>query len=913
MSPERIEQPAPLLLANLLNDLASLTQLVPDQVQQGSWLNAYLLAAGMSQITEDYLYASAYSLSSARRLASLGAMGALAAWAARAGAGVLARRQVRRARTLGVLDWEKSLAAFVEQLAGLVAHPTSRKAKERQELVDWSKELVRTLARLPRELLRSVVRLPSCFRSFDQHPADLRRMTECFAQARPDRQRPLVVVGIRTSGSYLAPLVAAFLRACDYHDVAVLTVRPEERLLGSRRATLGRVMRSHGLVLLTDDPPNSGMSLATVAAQLRQLGLPAQSIVLLLQLFDTLDTLPDPLQGYQSVLLPEQQWSVQERLSQPAVAATLAEMLGSAVAVTEIERLFLPPRSLVRGHLRARYLVRIVDRRTGQQSEQQIYVKGVGLGYFGEHSLAVTRQLPEFTPPTFGFSHGLLYRAWLPEEQRIRITENNETTIAGTVAAYVVARNRALAVEEDMALRLAGHDQVWWRAGQLLSQAFGGAGLFMQPTLGRLARRLLRVRRPSVIDGAMATSRWFVSEAGDRTALKVDGDERAFCNLGMYCYDPVFDLAGAAVSCARSGLPDRLRRVYESLTAKPIDEERWLLYQLVHLRELAVSQDSQAPDASRALSRALERYFKQVFFSDVSPPDSGDLCAIDIDGVLETSHLGFSGTTPVGALTLRALTVHGYRPLLASGRSLEEIRERCCAYRLVGGVAEYGAVLYNAQTNCMHCLLSDVDIGDLERLRASLREIETVHLDQGYRYAVRAYRLDGAGRRRGLPAEMVVTALKKSGVKSRVRAIWGLFQTDFMVSSLDKGAGLLALAEELGVPLRARRGKVLALAVGDSVSDIPMFQLAAMSFAPLNADRSVRYAGIKVMRRRYQSGLALAAAALLAHRPGECCKCRLPPISSEAQLLLAALAPQDAGAWGRLRHALLLSAMLRRL
>ena len=79
-------------------------------------------------------------------------------------------------------------------------------------------------------------------------------------------------------------------------------------------------------------------------------------------------------------------------------------------------------------------------------------------------------------------------------------------------------------------------------------------------------------------------------------------------------------------------------------------------------------------------------------------PTAGALCAIDIDGVLETSPLGFSSLTPTGAVTLRAVTLHGYRPILATGRSLDEVRERCAAYHLAGGVAEYGAVVYNHGT-----------------------------------------------------------------------------------------------------------------------------------------------------------------------------------------------------------------------
>jgi hypothetical protein len=58
-------QPEPLLVHNLLNDLPGLGALLLREVRQGSWLNAYLLAAGMNQIVEDYLHPEPYFLGKA--------------------------------------------------------------------------------------------------------------------------------------------------------------------------------------------------------------------------------------------------------------------------------------------------------------------------------------------------------------------------------------------------------------------------------------------------------------------------------------------------------------------------------------------------------------------------------------------------------------------------------------------------------------------------------------------------------------------------------------------------------------------------------------------------------------------------------------------------------------------------------
>jgi len=46
-------------------------------------------------------------------------------------------------------------------------------------------------------------------------------------------------------------------------------------------------------------------------------------------------------------------------------------------------------------------------------------------------------------------------------------------------------------------------------------------------------------------------------------------------------------------------------------------------------------------------------------------PATGPLVAVDLDGVLECDPLGYPATSPSGALAVRALIAHGYRPVAA--------------------------------------------------------------------------------------------------------------------------------------------------------------------------------------------------------------------------------------------------------
>ena len=64
-----------------------------------------------------------------------------------------------------------------------------------------------------------------------------------------------------------------------------------------------------------------------------------------------------------------------------------------------------------------------------------------------------------------------------------------------------------------------------------------------------------------------------------------------------------------------------------------------------------------------------------------------------------------------------------------------------------------------------------------------------------------------------------------------MRVVHGQGQTDFVWAGADKGTGLRALAARLSEP-------GCALAVGDTASDLPLFECAALARAPRNASLS---------------------------------------------------------------------------
>lgn len=896
-------------------------------------LDGFLFAAALDQVLEDYLHDGGLSVAKAARVIRQSGRAAAkpVASALQAVANVLSG--VRGMGARGELrELSFHVKALVERCAAAVVDGAPVASAEMVRLRAAARAVAS--ARLPVGLSRSVIKLPATFRSLDQQPEDCGKLVRLFAAARPDRERTLLVLGVRTSGSYLAPLCAAYLRALGYKRVTVATVRPRRRMLPRDMRQIRANAGSGGLCLLCDDPPKTGRALRTVADALITAGLPASSIVLLLPLFGEDAEVPAPLRQFAAVALPWRQWAIHERLDPVAVQAVLtpafADRGEGPVRVVERVAIEMSPdprsNSPSRRHVRALFRVSL-QQQCGPDRDVMVYAKGTGLGWFGDHSVAVANALRGLVPQTYALAEGLLFREWLPESWRVDPCDvSKRDRLFESISAYVLARARSLRTVEDMSGRLVQDGPLWKLTGNWLGRAFGRLRVPAQRVTLGAARQLLLAPSPSVIDGSMAPAHWFAPPSGN--VLKVDFDERAFANQDsaideVYCYDPVFDLAAAATDQdAADPVGDgfaarRLRRRYEEAAGMPIDAERWLLYQLTHLqnrqRFIAEVMESDAGGelsrrhhramfgaGKRAMARSLQGYFEETFFSGIDAGLAGPLCAIDIDGVLETNQLGFAGITPAAAVALRALGRHGFRPILASGRSLPEIRERCEHYHLAGGVAEYGAIAYSHVARERKTVLTAEARRRLRAVRKAVVAEEGVYVDPAFEFVVRAQVIDGSGAR-ALSAGAVDRILAQADAS--VFAVQGQFQTDFVDGSLSKAEAIRALASMLRSGRYVSPVTPLAMAVGDTALDLPMFALARRSFAPANADATVRAAceqGIaRLVGRPCQAGLRLAVVEFLGHAPESCPTCSVSRFAGNRQLLMTLLSAQDAGRAGK--------------
>jgi hydroxymethylpyrimidine pyrophosphatase-like HAD family hydrolase len=940
------------LIVNPLIDFRTLSVRLTEQLElnpaseatEARTFNAFLLAAGLHQILEDYLHRPSPLL--ARAAVRFGSfdnrLASVAAFLARGLAAVGSYARLWRRR-------ERRLKRVGEDLTRLLNSTAAAAVGHEAALVQagghW-RGLRPQVEGFPQPLLETVVRLPNPFATFDQRPDDYRELIRRFVEGWRDFRRPILVLGIRTSGTYLAPLCRALLIDHGYRHVQILTVRAGQRWRRDEVAILRSVTHAGGLVMIVDDPPRTGSAVARVAEECIDRGVPADAIVLILQLLGERESLPHVLRGYASVLLPRDEWAIENDLSPASVRGALTRMLvGREISsphgtvrvatVGEVDRVAL--RSMERrGRAQALYRTGLIGS-AGERVEHHVYVRGTGRGYFADYPRAVATRLRDYLPEIYGIESGLLYREWLPSTWRLR--EIGGSGLERRIASYVRTRQQALAVDRAIAARATDQYASWDLVADILGWALlDKLRMLVAPLTWAAARRLTANAQPSLVDGRMSASNWFVppDSSPAESAVKIEPDERTFASAARLTYDPIFDLASAGASfdveellCGASVdhvFSERLLEAFTALTNEEIDGERWFLYQVMNNRSelkrlfgVLTGDSDRVPHTrrllatERALAAAEQRYISDVFLGDLHPPRHGPLCALDVDWVLETRWLDFPVLLPSAALALRALIRHGFRPVLATGRPLGELRSRARMYRLAGGVAEYGSVLYNHLAGQVSSHVTSRDEAALTRLREVLRSTGGVYLDDAYRYGVRAIRLID-GRRRSLNSETIATALAEAGAEESVQVLYGHLQTDFASASVDKGSGLRALARQLG---EKEDVEPFEFAIGDDEPDIPMLELARSRFAPANASPALRnqlgaLPGIKVVRQPRGAGLLEAVKSFLGHDPRRCAICAPPRLSARTRLVIIPLTAAESNRRGRLLQIAAMGALLLR-
>jgi hypothetical protein len=851
-------------------------------------LNIFLLASAISNEIDDYLVGTRYDFSKAARIPLGGLVvrtfDRFHGYARRGGESKLSRLNTWNR------NWVAAIDLFLQSFV-------SGEAQYSEPLVSAARQLTGLLdTQLPEGLKRRRLRNPAFFHVRDLTHFDILKLGEKFLAACPDRSQPIVLVGLRTAGSYFNPLLRAYLRVSGYQDVDSLTVRPRSMLGWEEKAHIAMCAKAGRLAVILDEPPCSGGSTAGMAKILYDAGFPKNRVV---AMFPVFYQYPDWRKGWGRLLesgartltLEPEEWH-KAKLLEFEAAQSLVETYFKGRRYLSATLRMGPEAEKFNAHLQRfseekmhTRLKRVYEVQLTSPSEEAevryVLAKSVGWGWLGYRSFLLAERVGRFVPPVLGLRNGILYTEWLP--QTSRTSEQSGDGHSATLASYVANRVRAARLADDPTADLIRDNQHkgYEELAGLLGRAYGSspAAALKRPRIQqRLAQSACPV--PTLIDAKMRRQEWI---SGTSSLLKTDFEHHAMGKRELEMVDPAYDLAEAILYFELSEAEERkLIHRYMEESGDALVSSRLFLNKLLagtwsmiqaqlnlndrRLRHRCQDFNRQYLQAWEFLTIQTVRHCGPLCVRPQSPRWQSPLVVLDVDGVLDRNiFFSYPSTTAAGMKAVSLLHSHNYAVTLDSARSLYEVKEYCEAYGFLGGVAEYGSALWDAVNKQERVLANPEALSQLETLRVALRKIPGLFLNERYQHSVRAFTY-GPERTAPLPT-MLISGLIGELKLDRLRFHQTDLDTAVLAKDVDKGTGLRSLISQTGIP------DLETIAVGDSEPDLDMFRVATRSFAPAHiwcADKAGKL-GCKISSRPYQAGL-LEIARSIVHPGGKSCQ-----------------------------------------
>ncbi len=811
-----------------------------------------------------------------------------------------------------ITRWRKRWLASLNDFLSLIAH---RHAVEPARLAEAGRRLKMLLELpLPSDFQSKLLGTPTPFNRLDLTQKDILALGESFVRRFPERSQPILLVGLRTSGSYFAPFLRAFFEAEGYKSVALLTIKPNKGVSRREKRDLERFAARGYWALILDDPPETSGTVLAAFDIASRAGFAPGCVKFVAPTHPAKTSWFKVLPEDSVVTLPPEQWHKRELLTAKTVELRLTEYFRNqdftsvSVATSRRADEFNAQLQSTTSDERGERLKRMFEIRleTPGRDKQTKYVlaKSVGWGWLGYHAFLIGHRLAGYVPPILGMREGILYMEWIP--QPTAEPSKKRAELIGASASYVAARARHLRLKGDTA---AGVDLQQYKNGTLLlakalSRAYGRlpADLLMQSRLGRLVQER-RCPCPALIDGNMQPSEWILGPLGP---LKTDYEHHGIGKAALNLTDPAYDLADTILNLALS--PQEERSLIKNYIAESGDatvEQRLFMHKVLsglwamnQVQEQLFSSP-RGGDAQRDYHRRFMNAWN--FLTVQTARHCGSLChpksdllwraplvALDIDGVLDRRLFGFPCTTAAGMKALSLLSAHGFSVGLNTARSAAEVKDYCKAYSLAGGVAEYGAYLWDAVGQRERILISAEAARQLKELRHHLQRIPGVFLDERHRYSIRAftYRDKPSGLVQSLLSSArssrvgdgalapisthIVHQLLVDLQLDRLAFHHTTIDTTIVAKEVDKGTGLAALRDWV------LTNDAETIAVGDGEPDLAMFRVATRSFAPANLGpkRQARLLGCKIASCPGQQGLLEIVRKIIHTDNVNCERCR---------------------------------------
>ena len=861
--------------------------------------NIFLLSCGLLNCVDEHLRGP--SLRLPWKLAEM-RLGRGARWGAENVLGSLRRRPAA-----GVRRWRKQwLAGLDEFLSVIVAGRDSDPSACAAACGGLAMVLK---SQLPSALQANPLGVPSPFRRLDLTHLDILALGRCYVSRFPDRSQAILLLGLRTSGSYFAPLLRAFFEAEGYGNVSVLTIVPGKGPGRWEAKELKRHADEGYTAVIVDDPPHTGGTIFTAFEIARRAGFGLDKLRALVPSHPTKRDWFKPLSDDLVISLAPEKWHKRALLEPKEVQARLDEYFGkqdfvrsSVVASTHVERLnasLLAASSDERGARLKRIFEVHLETFQGRKEIRYVLAKSVGWGWLGYHAFLAGRRLAGFVPPILGMRDGILYMEWIPQVASQLGIDSQKAEWIERSASYVAARAQRLSLDAGTTAQsnLGRQDNGAGLLGKALSRVYGGffLNLLTEPRLKRMLGRL-SCPFPTLIDGNMRPSEWIV---GSGVLLKTDYEHHGLGKEELNVIDPAYDLADAILNLDLSPKEERrlIGRYIDQSGDVGVDQRLFMSKMLAGLwtmKQAHAELFSKARIAGK--QQAVHQRFLQAWHfltvqaarqcggyrRAVSEPHwRSPFVMTDVDGVLDRRLFGFPCTTAAGIEALSILDAHQIPVALNTARSVAEVKEYCQAYSLAGAVAEHGSYMWDAVNRRGRILISREAQDQLQELRNHLQRIPGVFLDSRHEHSIRAFtylpkpsgvlstllrllRSSGVGDGvlTPLPTLLIQQLIADHGL-DRLSFHQTTIDTTVVAKEVNKGSGLLALRDWVLGP------DAETIAIGDQQPDLAMFSVATRSFAPANVGcaREARLLGCQITRHSYQRGF-LEMANVLTHADG---------------------------------------------
>ena len=872
-------------LRHLQTEISKLHNLTEGWRKQEVATNVYLLACGISNCTEEYLRGPTLKLPGnlAGIFRPLSKLFDFAANNPLAKERITARNIQRR--------WQ---AALMEFLLAFVAY----KKGQSTDFGTATAALVNLASSpWPAGLVQSAISVPSPFRRLDLSADDVMALGQILAKNQCNKSEKLLLVGLRTSGSYFVPLIKANLICDGYENVSALTIEPGKGPGRWERHAIAEYARKGYQAIIVDDPPHSGNTILNAFNILTKLGFELQLCKALVPNHPSKPNWHSPLPPHYFMTLAPDQWHRSRLLDSGPSRELLGPYFGVLPhRINSIRR--CDDQADFRQYLvgnspdpRMKKLKRVfrltINHGNGTTELRYVLGKSVGCGWLGYHSFLIAQRLAGHVPPIIALRDGVLYTEYFPQNEIPTSPPPDRAEILDMVADYVAARVNKLRLKTYKSLET---DQHRHNSGmrlieKTLSRNYGRFphDLLWRSRIGRRLRPHFE-EMPTLIDGAMQPNEWIFH---DNRLFKTDFEHHGFGKGPANFVDPAFDLCDAILNF---GLSDeeqsRLLKRYSEISADREVNNRILLNKLA--AGLWTMNEAQEAMRSKPLSAEWYESQHQRFMAawdfltvetaafcgqlyEQSKPTSWNtpLVALDIDGVIDLRLMGFPATTMAGAEALANLNANNISVILNTARSAREVKEYCRAYNLSGGVAEHGTFMWDAIAGRGQVLINAKAQQQLQILRERLSTIPGVYLDDRHLYSIRAFTYIKASKN---PIDMALRSMRVAELGdgavaplpdvliSQVMIELDLdlltahnttIDTTVTVRNVDKGTGLIAMRDWVLGP------NAETIAVGDQEPDLAMFARATHSYAPSNLTcrLQAKLLGCNIVEQPHQRGL----------------------------------------------------------